>query len=361
MRRTALLTASAALVCGSGGLVALAAPASAAGWRNIASRAIAYEGALDKVDVVDKKTAWAIGSTGGWVNKKAVIVRWRGAGWVRQAGPFGFTPTDIAGATPKKAWAVGFKIPGGPVAVHWNGTKWITVGYPRVGVPSQVAAAPDGTAYSVAGIDSSGGGISAVTRWNGHNFVQVNLDRILPPSTSITAVDVRGKNNVWLAGTTTADGRQVTGLVLHYNGKTWRRIPIPGSMGTPGLQAVLHKMVVVGPNRVLVSRAAQQAQISNALLIWNGQSWRTIRTPLNAIGVGIAPDGAGGAWLTSAANGTQALYFHWTGGRWVTLKGPKRPGRVQVGDIDQIPGTRGAFSVGSFPRKNKSVPFIERY
>jgi hypothetical protein len=358
MRRNAVLAAAAAVTCGAG-VVAVAAPAEAAGWRNVSSKALAYNGSLDRVDFASKNVGWAVGSQGTMFSPKAAIVRWNGKGWVRQNSPVAFAPTDVAAAGPKKAWIVGYNL-GGTVGLYWNGAKWSKVAYPLVGFPTQVAASADGTAYSVAGMDSSAGGPSTVLRWNGKAWVKVNIP--LPPSSSISAVDVRSKNDVWLAGTTSPMGTTVNGMVLHWNGKSWKRLNIPGSMGVPAYQGVLHKIVAVGPKNVYVVRVRQNAQITNALLRWNGSSWKTINTPLNAAGIGLSSDGKSGVVMLPITNGNRSQYMHYNGSSWRTYNGPARQnGGVQIGDLDKRPGTPGIVSVGTSSSAKKKIPFIEYF
>ncbi|MFC9973817.1 hypothetical protein ACFVH6_23255 [Spirillospora sp. NPDC127200] len=355
MRRNTILAASTALACGAG-LVLTAAPAHAAAWRNIASPALKYNGSLERVDFADKNNGWAVGNAGNFLQPQAKLVRWNGKAWVGQSSPVGFAPTDVAAGNAKRAWVVGFNL-SGPVSIYWNGSKWAKAAYPKVGMPSQVSAALDGTAYSVAGLDATAGGPSAVLRWTGSAWADAKVP--LPPSSSITAVDVRAKNNVWLAGTT-SNGRAVTGIVLHYNGSAWKRINVPGAMGAPAYQGVLSRIAVSG-NNVYVLRAAQYAQITNALLQWNGKTWRTLNNPGNAIGTGLSADGRGGAVVLPVTNGDKARYLHFNGTSWASVHGPARSGKVQAGDADHRPGTTGIVSAGTAAASNKKVPFIEYF
>lgn len=252
----------------------------------------------------------------------------------------------MAAAGANRAWIVGYNL-SGPVGLYWNGTKWAQADYPLVGMPSQVSAGTDGTAYSVAGVGASGGGLSAIMRWNGSAWVDTTVP--LPASSSITAVDVKSKSDVWLAGTT-SDGTAVTGLVMHYDGTSWKRLDVPGAMGVPAYQGTLTKIVANSPTNVYVSRVRQNAQITNALLHWNGSSWTTVGTPLNAAGIGLSGDGQGGVVMLPVTTGTTTQYMHYSGSAWTTLSGPARSGAVQAGDLDWRPGTTGIVSAGTAAR-----------
>jgi len=209
-------------------------------------------------------------------------------------------------------------------------------------------------------VDSSGGGLSAVLRWNGKGWTKVNIP--LPASSSITSVDVRSKNDVWLAGTTSPMGTSVNGIVLHWNGKVWQKLNIPGSMGIPAYQGVLNKIVALSPTNVYVSRVRQNAQITNAILRWNGKTWKTINTPLNAAGIGLSSDGKAGVVMLPITNGNRSQYMHYNGSAWKTYNGPARNnGGVQIGDVDKRPNTTGILSVGTSSSAKKKIPFIEYF
>ncbi|NEA21732.1 hypothetical protein [Actinomadura bangladeshensis] len=357
MRRNAALVIATALACGAG-TVALAAPAHAAGWTNAPSAALAYDGSLDRVDFGAGGAGWAVGAAGSFFGPQAKIVRWTGSAWVADTSPVGFTPIDVAVAGPSKAWIIGYNL-GGTLGLYWNGTAWSQVAYPLVGFPNAVSAAPDGTAYSIAGLDASGGGPSAILRWTGSAWVDPVVP--LPPSSSITAVDVRAENDVWLAGTTAETGTSVTGLVMHFDGTSWTRINVPGPLGTPGYQGTLHRIVAASPTNVYVLRARQNAQTTNALLHYDGTSWTTINLPLTATGIAMSPDGNGGVVVLPATTGANTQYLHYDGTSWTTLNGPARTGTAQATDADAHPGTPAIVSVGTNTQPGKKAPFIEHF
>ncbi|MFC4912890.1 hypothetical protein [Actinomadura gamaensis] len=365
MRWNAVLSTAVATVCGASLVVAASPAAFAAGWRNVnGGAALKYSGSLDRVDFAGKDVGWAVGSKGaapkpGSVpTPNPVILRYTAKGWAAQASPVKFSPMDVAVASASNAWAVGYGAWMTPTAIHWNGKKWVKVGYGAPAVPFQVSAASDGTAYSTAGITYAAG-VSAVLRWNGSSFVGAKVP--LPQSTTITTVDVRSRNDVWLAGTTTADGRKITGLALHYDGKSWKRINVPGEFGVNAYQAIIYRIVALSPTSVYAIKDAQAAQTTNALLHWDGRTWKSFTTPLNAAPLGIAPDGRGGVVVVPAVNNGKSRYLHFNGKTWTTLYGPARKGTVQVTDLDQRPGTKGVVSVGLASSGSTRAPFVELY
>ncbi|MEV4254615.1 hypothetical protein AB0J52_15810 [Spirillospora sp. NPDC049652] len=359
MRWNAVLSTAVA-TAGAVSLVLAAAPAaSAAGWRNVnGGAALKYSGSLDRVDFAAKDVGWAVGSKGTVTKPNPVIARYTAKGWAAQASPVKFTPMDVAAASAKNAWVVGYGAYMNPMAIHWNGSKWAQVNYPLVGVPFQVSAAADGTAYSTAGITYAAG-ISTVLRWSGSAWVDAKVP--LPKSTTITTVDVRSRTDVWIAGTTTADGRKITGLAYHYDGKTWKRINVPGEFGLNAYQAIIYRIVALSPTSVYAIKDAQAAQTPNALLHWDGKAWKSFNTPLNSAGLGLAADGRGGVVVLPAENNGKARYLHFNGKTWSTLYGPARKGSVLGADADQRPGTQGVVSVGMASSGSARTPFIELF
>ncbi|MEW2354968.1 hypothetical protein [Spirillospora sp. NPDC029432] len=353
MKRTAAIATATTLAAA----LALAPPAHAASWTNVAGPALSFNGSLDRVDFAAPDTGWAVGTSGSFFGPKTHLLRWTPSGWAAQPSPANFTATDIAVGNPNRAWVIGYTLTG-MAGLYWNGTTWTNVGYPLVGIPSQVSAAPDGTAYSVAGVDAAAGGLSAIMRWDGTAWVDTTVP--LPPSSAITSVDVRSADDVWLAGTT-SDGSAVTGLVMHWNGTTWTRHDLPGAMGTPGFQATLHRIVALSPTDVYALRVRQNAQTTNALVHWNGTSWREITTPLNVSGIGLSPDGAGGVIMLPITNGPNTQYMHYDGSTWTTVNGPARTGKAQATDADPRPGTGEVISVGTATEPSKKTPFTEKF
>ena len=218
-------------------------PASAApGWKNVKSKAFKTTGALLQVAAVNKKTIFA-------VNENGRPFHWNGKKWTAKKSPMKFRPTGLVAIGARKAWAVGHS---GitPVAMYWNGKKWKKAGYQRKFGPdirstAVLSAAKDGSVWSVAGLNSKNDGASAVRRWNGRAFVNVDVPGAA--GASLTSVSVRNKNDVWLAGTTTANGTQVVATVLRLSGGQWKQVA-PGSWGVIGQpHDIIEDIAAVGP------------------------------------------------------------------------------------------------------------------
>ncbi|MDX6745004.1 hypothetical protein [Actinocorallia sp. A-T 12471] len=342
------------LVVPQGG--AYAAPKKAA-WKNVSGKAFKTAGTLVAVAAVGKKSAFAI-------NENGRPFHWDGKKWTVKKGAGNFRPTAIAASGPNKAWAVG--VSGvTPVAIYWNGKSWKKVAYPGANlgpvtlpiVPISLSASPDGTVYSVAGLNSKNDGASVVRRWDGKKFV--NVDVPAAAGASLTAVAVRNRKDVWLAGTTTANGTQAVATVVRYTGGQWKAAPAPGgSWGVIGQpHNIVQDLAVTGQNRVWAIRA----QNGGGLLRWTGKKWTEASTPLISH-YALTPDGGSGAWTipSPGTGGKRSAYLHWTG-KWANLKGPQRKGDTQIHDIVRIPGTRQVIAVGGVASGNKRLPIVEIY
>jgi hypothetical protein len=75
------------------------------------------------------RSAWAIGATGIDPSYKPMIERWTGGAWelkhlrVSGLGP-GWVPEDVAAASARSAWVVGYTGSDSPLILHWDGLTW---------------------------------------------------------------------------------------------------------------------------------------------------------------------------------------------------------------------------------------------
>jgi hypothetical protein len=341
------------------GSVLVTAPASAGAraWRNVSSAALKTAGTLDHLDVVSTRAAFAIGTEQG----KVKLLRWTGKAWQRQKSSWNFLPTGIAAAGPKKAWAIGFTATGSSAALYWNGKAWRKVAYPSPplagflpALPMQIAASMDGAAFSIAGLNAPNGGPTSLMRWNGARWVKAALP--MPANTSLSAISVRAKNDVWVGGTVPNVIAHALPVSWHWNGRTWKQIPIPGDWGLAGTtQNAMADLLAVSATSVYALRS----QNAGALLHWNGTAWSEIGTPLGTAPYRLAADGSGGVWVLPVPSGQRSSgYFHWNG-TWASFNGPARSGTTLLSDIDWMPGTTWAVGVGNTARKGGRYPIIE--
>ncbi|MFC5185911.1 beta propeller repeat protein [Actinomadura harenae] len=148
----------------------------------------------------------------------ALIRHWNGSAWTSWDAPDllrGLVLNAVAPAGPGRAWAVGNAGPHGPRAFHWDGTSW---------KPSDIPDIPHGR---------------------------------------LVAATAVAPDDVWAVGAVDRDG-----LVLHFDGRTWTRVPSPAKGPLTGVSAA-------APDDVW-------AVGHHGVLHWNGRRWSRVKTPLTS-------------------------------------------------------------------------------
>jgi hypothetical protein len=268
---------------------------------------------------------------------------------------------DVSVSGPDNAWVSGS---GGQslFAEHWNGTKWTSVT-----PPPSVRNLADATVNDAVMGSSSPGNTwffpevsgPAKTRtlglvWDGSAWRTVTV----PATDSLLGVNVLGRHNVWQWGTKPAPpGTLGFGppWLRHYNGKTWRTVPVPGvAAGASVVSAT--DMWAVGPTTATAGQAGPK-QVYVAMH-WNGKKWAAVRLPKLApvqgaawSPRGIVAFGAGNVWVNEVPGGSlggepgpqRTVLLHWNGKTWTRVA--KDTGL----DLDTMTGdgTGGLWLAGS--------------
>ena len=250
--------------------------------------------------------------------------------------------TEVAAAGPHSAWALGFTGPAWFI-MHWNGGTWRKAIVLPAHFRALAIAASAGNDIWVTGYEPGPGPtVEALLHWNGSSW------SVALKASAITVVDI-SRDNVWVP--------TQTGLLRHWDGRTWTSYPYHYAVGRPFLQLVAavgaqlwrtDTGVVDGhSNRLVIERwtGAVWAKVSSPhpaiprkgvaiisastprnvwvmltrprtrtvqLLHWNGISWRTIRTPVQEqylAGGRITAVGRAAVWVASGAG-------LWSGGSW---------------------------------------------
>lgn len=227
----------------------------------------------------------------------------------------------VAATSAADAWAVGdlgqqFT----PLIVHWNGTAWRRV---RAGAPAgteltAVAASSPGNAWALGQTWHTGStrSMPVILRWNGRAWRQVPSPA--PPGAFLNAVSVTSPANAWVVGLYFASANRSTGstrpIALHWNGSTWRRVPLPVPAGAA--------VELTGVSATSASNAwavggfeSNQGYLrAGFVLHWDGSSWTQVPSvPAHAGGpIAVAAAATDYAWLADSATGSE---FTWPGGR----------------------------------------------
>ncbi|MFB4271478.1 hypothetical protein [Nonomuraea sp. GTA35] len=258
---------------------------------------------------------------------------WDGERWSGVRLPdLNLDPGERADATalaPDDVWLVA-----GDHAAHWDGRAWTVMRLPAWAA-SVSAAAPDQVwAVGSTGRPAAQGGSdsqAATMRWDGRSWQLVPAPEDRTPSEEInsqgrpdgsipsirlTQVVTHGPGNVWAIGTRTVfdyeDGSRSSTITMHWDGKTWSRVPGSAEVSASGSD---------GANGIiLVDWDADEGGLSG-----------TIR---------VAPDGS----RTELP----------------PMAGPNRRREVDVSAVSAVPGTRTVYAVGLAYGRNFG-PMIARY
>ncbi len=339
------------LAVGAAGAAAHAAPKGQPKWRAQQGPGPRLVGALNHVEFADEKHGWAAGVEGA--DNDLALWKWNGKKWTRAKAGWRFAPAGLAVSGPRQAWLTGVTLSGAH-ALHYNGKRWRKVAFPGPGAPVDLAAAPDGTAVSLA--RNVFDGTNTVQRWKDGKWRPVKVP--LPDGASLASVAVFSKREIWLGGSRRVGEDTFESLLMRWNGKSWRRIPVEG-VTTQSLRAIT-KIVVDVPGKAWALRGSTKT----ALLRWDGKQARERRLPGEVGALTLTQDGAGGVWVLpySRSDAKAAPYLRWHKGHWKAYTGPRRNGVVGLGDIERIPGTPRIISVGGLQQKKpkeRKFPILE--
>ncbi len=335
----AITSQAAAAAAATGAAHAAPAPRLATGpsWHVVKSVPSGRQGiAITALAATGKTTAWAFAGNGGAAEPTAWMLR--NGTWAKAPFP-GRNDEEVlsaAATSPDDVWAFteGFTTAGTGVlsrVLRWNGRAWSVVKtFLDVISEGSVVAANDvwvfgegqqndawhynGHTWTYDGGDVNGGSAlgaddawgytgTFVEHWPGRKWVAVNLAGLLPPrkpgsnDPTITGILALSPSDVYATG----NGYALSGcgptVILHYNGRTWRRVA-EGSFGC-------------GP-------VNQQ----------------------------IVPDGRGGLWLPMPDIDALPPYFaRYSGGKLTEARLPAG-GRFAINAAALVPGTTRALAGG---------------
>lgn len=344
---------AAVLTAGATGAAVHAAPKGEPRWRVQQGPAPRLVGSLNQIEFADERHGWAAGVEGP--DNELALWKWNGRKWTRAKAGWGFVPAGLAVSGPRQAWATGVTLSAAH-ALHYNGKKWREVAFPGPGAPVDLAAAPDGTAVSVA--RNVFDGTNTVQRWKDGRWRPVKVP--LPSGSSLAAVAAFSKREIWLGGSRRVGEDAYESLLLRWNGRKWRRVPLKGTSSQQS--KAITKIVVDVPGKAWALRGSTKTR----LLRWDGKKAGERGLPGGVGALTLTQDGAGGVWLLpySRSDAKAAPYLRWSKGRWKSFTGPRRNGVVGLGDIELIPGTSRVVSVGGLQQqkpKEHKFPMLEAF
>jgi hypothetical protein len=345
---------------------------------------------LPDVSAIAPDSAWAVGYQAQTTVGPTVTVaeHWNGKSWARVAspdpGPSDNVLDGVSDVARNAAWAVGFYQVGRTarfktMIAAWNGKTWSKVASPDSPEPDNylfdVASVSRSDAWAV-GYDQASLSSRLRTlllRWNGRTWSRVASPNPGHGSDSLWAVAAQSARSAWAVGNTCvaqchgSRGRFGT-LVLHWNGRTWSKVPSPSISGAnnlldgvsaDGADVWATGYSCHGSNDCLSAPSDRRA----LMLRWNGHGWSKVAIPhpgqLNELG-GVVATSRTNAWTVGdycvkaskasrCANfeRLRTLIMHWNGRKWSQVASPDPGPAGSLAGVTALPSGE-AFATGYY-------------
>jgi hypothetical protein len=230
---------------------------------------------LHAVDGTGAGNAWAVGE-GGATLRQASSSKFQLIASTAPATLGGLWALDVNHALAVER--------GGANVFLWSGGAWAALGAPRA---DRAAAATWGSATNNLWVAGDG-----VEHWDGTAWTQV-----VPSGAMFTAMSGSFDTDVWAVG---------PGGARHWDGHVWSPVPLPA--GTPALAAVwtsgLFDTWIVGAQ--------------GTVLHWNGSTLSRLPVPTTKDLTSISGTGQGDVWV----GGQDGELLHWDGTVWIEHVSP---------------------------------------
>ncbi|HEX9035053.1 MAG TPA: hypothetical protein VF834_24695 [Streptosporangiaceae bacterium] len=350
----AVTALSAAAALGIGTPLAAAAPASTPGWRIF--RLVSQDRYRNLLGLVANgpQDAWAFGDG----PKAPIAVRWNGSTWTGSLMPgANARPEQVSSTGHRNVWASGHRCYGGPpdppgnsaYVARWNGSRWSTTSIKSMPFCSgSVVTTGPGNGWLF-------GTASTALHLTAHSIQKVSLGHIV----QVVASAAVSAKDVWAFGYSTSGSRGVT---LHWNGSTWRSVPLPKLSLSAGEYLTFMGAVAVSSSDVWATAVAAPGPLTSVLLHWNGTAWHRIVVPSTDDLYKITTDGHGGVWILGYNRSASTYTFlHDSAGKWTMYPIPTNgistpyPSSIifNIYTIAHIPGTTSVWATGDVAYPDK--------
>ncbi len=186
-----------------------------------------------------------------------------------------------------------------------------------------VSALSRSNAWAVGSYSAAGKSHAFSLHWNGKTWTRVPVPDIF--DASLNAVSAVSGSDVWAVGMAS----RRNSLVLHWNGAAWARVPSP----SPGqLVTTIYAVTGISATDAWAVGTADNTGGSQVLLLhWDGKSWtQALPASLGSVSFlsGVAAVSASDVWAvgeyypTSSSQSEVTLVLHWNGKSWRTVPSP---------------------------------------
>jgi hypothetical protein len=209
--------------------------------------------------------------------------------------------SGVTAVSATDAWAIGGNAAGRNMILHRDGTRWIKAAIPKthLGNLGGVSATSADDAWAV----GAANGKTLVLHWDGTSWTKVASPSPgqAPVNDQLSGVSAASPTDVWAVGLYTTSGKSAA-LVLHWNGSTWARIPVPHAAGVGWLLSV-----------DALSATDVWTVSGTKVLHWNGTQWSVRPAPAGTFLTAVTALSATDAWAVGAFSGEpQSLVLHCT-------------------------------------------------
>ena len=195
------------------------------------------------------------------------------------------------------------------------------------GILLDVAAASARNAWAVGQTGSANGSPGAlIVHWNGRTWRRVPSPR---PSTGedLEGVTATFGRTAWAVGCTDCFSPKQRSLIERWNGTAWRRVASPKGAGPSG---TLYGVAAVSARDAwAVGLTGFGGPSKTMILHWNGTGWKRVLSPNPSGGgvlIGVAATSPTNAWAVGYTSGLKALVVRWNGTAWKAVPSPTVPG-----------------------------------
>ncbi|MCW2913890.1 MAG: hypothetical protein JWN52_1958 [Actinomycetia bacterium] len=338
------------------------------GWRIVdLTSATTYPGdQLTDVATVGSKDAWAVGSTGNYLNAKPLIRRWDGNSWRTVAAPplpggKNAVLTKVVAYSATDVWIFGNRQVGDYIGrfgfgLHWNGVTWKATDFGMATISDALVLGPRD--------------VWVVGNHYPFTFFARHFDGRSWKKAAIPgepwALSARSGKDIWAVGETWGGVSRAT--VSHWNGTKWRSMPRPRPVLPRDVEYQISNVFARGAKDVWATLTlrdqAQGGTPAGSLLVhWNGRVWTQVRLSLRKDTLfDPTPDGQGGLWLLSFVSPTRTDVLHYSKGKITRQKAPATQGTT--GDpqsLALIPGTQSLWAAGDLVHRHNTVAAIYKF
>lgn len=289
----------------------------------------------------------------------------------------------VAVAPGGTAWAVGGYSPSPGLTrsliQRWNGTSWRFVPSPNVGGATAsnnligVAAASSSSAWAVGFLRTSTDR-TLILHWNGKSWRRVASPNPGGPlgASYLFAVAAASPSSAWAVGYyRIGTSEAFRTLIVHWNGRSWRQVTSPSPSTGPSAASYLTGVAVVSRSRAWAVGNYDVGGVRRTLAVrWNGRSWKQVPSPNpggpshdNSLSA-VAVASATSVWAAgSYNNGTEfrTLIEHWNGKAWKREASPNGPATLNLLNGVAALSRAGAVTIGYYGNGVTSQSLAERW